>query len=171
MRVRPDPRHLLAAALGSLVGVLVLAACGTDAKGIEACREIESARCEATLACDATEAQVTYCIDLYRDQCLHGIRSGTEPGADATARCVEAIGAVAACARANAASMADCPAEPLVAGVDPVSLSPCVVITRRPEQLLDCAFVVPPPDAGTTPPADAGDASDASDASDDAATN
>ena len=160
MRVRLDPRHLLIAALGSLVGII--AACGTDAVGIEACREIETARCEATQACGATEAAVTYCIDLYRDQCLHGIASGAEPSKDATARCVEAVGAVAACARAGAASMADCPAEPLIAGVDPVSLKPCDVITRKPEQLADCAFVVPTesqPDAGS-PPADAGDASD-----------
>ncbi|MDI1447714.1 hypothetical protein [Polyangium sp. 6x1] len=162
MRVRPTPRHLLAAAFGLLVGSAA-SACGTSSVGLDACREIESARCEATQACGATEAEATYCIDLYRDQCLHGLQSGVEPGADATARCVEAVRAVAACARAGAASMADCPAEPLVAGADPAAITPCTVITRKPERLADCAFVAKPEDAGTTPPAtpDAGDASDA----------
>ncbi|MRG90649.1 hypothetical protein [Polyangium spumosum] len=164
MRVRPDPRHLLAATLGLLLGNAT-GACSTDAVGIEACREIETARCEALPACGATEAEAAYCIDLYRDQCLHGIRSGQEPGSDATARCVEAVGAVAACARAGAASMADCPAEPLITGADPVGITPCAIITRSPERLADCAFVAPPEDAGTTPPdtSDAGDAGDATD--------
>ncbi|MDI1478789.1 hypothetical protein [Polyangium sp. y55x31] len=161
MRVRRKPRHLLAAVLGVLAGS-VASACGTDAVGIDACREIETARCEALPACGGTEAEATYCIDLYRDQCLHGIQSGVEPGADATARCVEAVRAVAACARAGAASMADCPAEPLVAAADPAAITPCVVITRRPEQLADCAFVASTADAGATPPAT--DASDGGDA-------
>ncbi|HVK62993.1 MAG TPA: hypothetical protein VM694_00880 [Polyangium sp.] len=162
MRVRPELRHLLAAAFGLLV-VSAASACGTDAVGIDACREIESARCEATQACGATEAEATYCIDLYRDQCLHGFQSGQEPGTDATARCVEAVRAVAACARAGAASMADCPAEPLVAAADPAAITPCVIITRKPEQLADCAFVAKAADAGTTTLSmnDAGDASDA----------
>jgi hypothetical protein len=167
VRVRPHPRHLLAAALGLLLGG-VASGCSTDAVGIEACREIETARCEATQACGATEAEATYCIAIYRDQCLHGIQNDAGPATSDTTKCVEAVRAVATCARAGAASMADCPAEPLVAGVDPVSLTPCVVITRRPEQLADCAFVAPPPeDPDTTPATDAGDASDTGDAATD----
>ncbi|MDI3287538.1 hypothetical protein [Polyangium sp. 15x6] len=164
MRLRPGPRHLLAAALG-LLAATVASACGTDAVGIDACREIETARCEATQACGATEAEATFCINLYRDQCLHGIQNDVEPSADATARCVEAVRAVAACARAGAATMADCPAEPLIAAADPAAIAPCLVITRKPEQLADCAFVVKPVDAGTTTPAtpDAGDGGDAAD--------
>lgn len=159
MRLRFEARHLLAVVLGVFAGSAA-SACGTDAVGIDACREIETARCEALQACGGTETQSTYCIDLYRDQCLHGIQSGVEPGADATARCVEAVQAVAACARAGAATMADCPAEPLVASADPAAIAPCLVITRKPEQLADCAFVASTADAGATPPAttDGGDA-------------
>ncbi len=156
------------ALLASAVGLLLASAtgaCGADAVGVEACRQIESARCEATAACGASASEVAYCLDVYRDQCLHGLRSGaTEPGTDATTRCVEAIGAVAACARAGATSMEACPAEPLVASATPVSFTPCTVLTRSPEVLADCAFVAPPEDAGTPPDptSDAGADGDAS---------
>ncbi|WP_437971706.1 hypothetical protein WMF04_21415 [Sorangium sp. So ce260] len=135
---------------------LATQSCGNDAVGIDACRKIEAARCEAAAACpdwvgsaDADE-RVKACVEFTWDQCLHGIandgtggdnRAAAEPKDDQVKACVDAVGAARKCAGDKVASMAECSAAPLAAGVDG-AISPCDVITRKAHALEACAFVV-----------------------------
>jgi hypothetical protein len=157
----PSYPHTLAAlaALGALLGVaasLSLPACGTDAAGVEACREIETARCEAAAACGYTAEQITICKDFYKDQCLHGIENaGYEPSTSDIEACVAAVNQVRACAERGAGTMVDCPEAALLPGSD-ASLTPCVILTDKVHLLTACAFVSAPTDAGT-PTTDGGD--------------
>jgi len=109
---------------------------------MEACRTIETARRDATTACGVSEADSQYCVAFYRDQCLHGMaNTHADLSANATNACVEAIRAVAGCARTGAMSMAQCPTIALVAGKDPASVLPCAIIKRTPDVLSACAFL------------------------------
>jgi len=141
-----------------------LAHCGSDAVGIDACRQIEEARCEAARTCglprtgtppgSVTDEQVESCKLFYRDQCLHGIQNDqTETTEADTQQCVAAVNAATACAQSGAADMSACPGAPLATGADP-AVAPCTIITSAVEKLAACAFVVRPnvPDAGTTTP-------------------
>ena len=73
-------------------------ACGTSAKGTDACRAIESARCDkrAQTGCDPTFA-VTYgdaasCAHFYDAQCGRGLQDGTrDPTKAELDRCIAAI--------------------------------------------------------------------------------
>jgi hypothetical protein len=86
-------------ALAAPVAVVVTA-CGTDAIGIDACRQIETARCKQAPACNISLAQpvhrdspttdVDACIRYYHDACLHGLSTG-DPGAPTVQACVDAI--------------------------------------------------------------------------------
>jgi hypothetical protein len=131
--------------------------CGTDAVGIDACRQVETARCEATRSCGATDDEVTSCSLYYRDACLHGIENATRPPTDAdTKGCVAAVNAVRACADAKVTTIAGCTATPLadganvcVPGTANANLSPCQVIHDCAHILAACAFAVgPKSDAG-----------------------
>ncbi|WP_437291544.1 hypothetical protein [Sorangium sp. So ce406] len=146
------------AAAGLLgLGAVILAAqsCGNDAVGVDACRRIETARCEAAAVCPewvgtaSADERVKTCVEFYWDQCLHGIKGVTtstgtgaalaEPADAQVQACVDAVGATRACASDKVASMAECAAE-LAAGEDG-SISPCDVITQRAHALEACAFV------------------------------
>jgi hypothetical protein len=83
-------------ALALAVGV-ALGACNTGAVAVSECREIESARCEASRTCGTVE-DVEACERFYRDQCLHGISGPEAPTAEAQSSCVEAIQKAGACA-------------------------------------------------------------------------
>ncbi|WP_437693402.1 hypothetical protein [Sorangium sp. So ce176] len=138
-------------------GAVILAAqsCGNDAVGVDACRRIETARCEAAAVCPewvgtaSADERVKTCVEFYWDQCLHGIKGVTtstgtgaalaEPAEAQVQACVDAVGATRACASDKVASMAECSAE-LADGEDG-SLSPCGVITERAHALEACAFV------------------------------
>jgi len=76
---------------------LLAGACTTGAIGISQCREIEYARCEASVACGVVN-DVDACKRFYRDQCLHGIAGPTLPSTDEQSDCVEAIEQAGACA-------------------------------------------------------------------------
>jgi hypothetical protein len=75
------------------------AACGTDAVGVDACRQIESARCQQAPGCNIslqppyhqTGTDVDACIRFYDSACLHGLASGNDPGQTALNACVKAI--------------------------------------------------------------------------------
>ncbi|MGH7284413.1 MAG: hypothetical protein ACRELY_23045 [Polyangiaceae bacterium] len=89
-------RRLLAALFALLV-VAVYAACGTDAQGVETCRKIETARCQAAPGCKVSLANpphpsddVQGCIDFYHDACLHGLEVN-DPGGPMADGCVKAI--------------------------------------------------------------------------------
>lgn len=140
------------AAAGALLGSaasLSLPGCGTDASGVEACRQIETARCEAAAACGYTSEQVTLCKEFYRDQCLHGIENADyEPSASDVEGCIAAVNQVRACAERGVGTMVDCPEAPLTPG-SAASLTPCAILTDKAHLLAACAFVSTPADAGT----------------------
>ena len=87
-------------ALAAPVAVVV-GACGTDAIGIDTCRQIEEARCRQAPGCnidltrpvhrDSPKTDVDACIRYYHDACLHGIATNTDPGAPSVKACVDAI--------------------------------------------------------------------------------
>lgn len=131
-----------------LVGMLALGGtgCSTDAVGVDACRLIESARCDAAPTCEGdpdssgivTEVQVENCKTFYRDHCLVGIENDqAEPDGDDVTDCVEAIGKVAKCQTDKVETMADCDVEVESGGSD---LSPCGAMAE-PELITACAFV------------------------------
>ncbi len=81
---------------------VVASACGTDAIGLETCRQVEEARCRQAPNCpafdlgqpvhrDTPKTNVDACIRYYNDACLHGLATNTDPGAPATKACVDAI--------------------------------------------------------------------------------
>lgn len=160
---------LLGAALGLAHG-----GCGTDAKGIEACRKIEAQRCELAPTCAAyakahdltviaTPDDVTRCQEFFHDQCLNGIENAgeqaREPNDAEASACAAALRAVAKCA--GAATLEGCADVTLVSGIEPESVSACGVLLGAAyptpgnligvEALAACAFVKAPAlDAGTT---------------------
>ncbi|WP_394828848.1 hypothetical protein [Pendulispora albinea] len=94
-----------AAVAASVVGLVVVAACGTDPSGVESCRRIEEARCRKAPECPDTAGidlnrpvpngsgtgdKVESCILWYRDACLHGLTVG-DPGAVQVDACIDAI--------------------------------------------------------------------------------
>ena len=153
-RLRPLLGLLLSTSLaaGALFVGLTPAGCGTDAVGVDACRTIENARCEAATACGFTEEKVQACVLFYRDQCLHGVANADagEPATASTDACVAAVNATAACAKSGAKSIAGCAGAALITGGD-ATLTPCVVLQERVEILAACAFAtaLPVVDAGT----------------------
>jgi hypothetical protein len=91
------PRWLETVALAALP--LAVAGCGTDAVGIQACRQIQAARCQQASPCGITlqppyhssGTDVEACVRFYDDACFHGLASGTDPGPIAVNACVAAI--------------------------------------------------------------------------------
>jgi len=77
---------------------LAAAACGTDATGVDACRQIEEARCRQAPACGVrleppyrtSGDDVDACIRFYDTACLHGLEA-PDPGTTAVQACVKAI--------------------------------------------------------------------------------
>ncbi|WP_437538422.1 hypothetical protein WME79_20905 [Sorangium sp. So ce726] len=161
--VRRSSAPWVAAALLGLGAVTLITApsCGNDAVGVDACRRIEQARCEAAAVCPEwigsgdAEERVNTCIEFYWDQCLHGIQNGAgggqaaeDPKTTQVDACVAAVGEARACASAKVASMAECSASPLAEGVDR-AITPCKVITAQAEALEACAFVAAPNGGGS----------------------
>ncbi len=89
---------LLALAVAAATAPLA-AACGTDAVGVDACRQIEDARCQQAPSCNISlqppyhqaGSDVDACIRYYDTACLHGLASGNDPGQTAVNTCVQAI--------------------------------------------------------------------------------
>ena len=95
------PVRLLVVA-GCLIGMAAVFACGTDPVAVDACRQIEYARCENANTCgidlsvpthpgDSPNLDVGACKRFYDDQCLHGMNISSDPGATKTQACVDAI--------------------------------------------------------------------------------
>ncbi len=120
-------------------------ACGTEAVSPDGCRTIENARCEqAASSCpDLGVRDVDSCQRFYRDQCLRGFARADDPGSPAIEACVRAIEGAGECARAGVATAAECGRYQEVQAA-----SPCEVI-RFPERVAECAFLAPPPSAGS----------------------
>lgn len=74
-----------------VVGVALLG-CSTKAVGINECRDVEKARCEASVPCGIVdEDEVEACQRFYDDHCLHGMTGKEEPSADEHRACLELI--------------------------------------------------------------------------------
>jgi len=120
--------------------------CGTDAKGVDDCRDIEEARCSADKNCGVVK-DVTECQNFYRDQCLHGLPVNS-PGSAAIKLCVATIHAAGVCAlegmdTAPSACSAGNPSAM-------TSAQTTCQIVANPEKTQECAFLMPSMDAGTT---------------------
>jgi hypothetical protein len=123
----------------ALVAALALPlACSSGAVGVDACKQVEHARCQAAAACGVSleppyhtaGSDVDACIRFYDVACLHGLVSGSDPGPAAVSACVAAISG-----------------HPCTSGKPNLVLSP--------EQDPACTWLVPPV---TTPAADASEA-------------
>jgi hypothetical protein len=121
-------RRLLVAGFAAVFVALGAGACGTDAFGIEACRQIEEARCRNAPNCGGDfnlglpphqDSDVGSCIRYYRDACLHGLTTPPDPGAVAVKACVDAI------------NEGDC------------------AVIKKPETHPKCSFLIPPPPPAT----------------------
>ena len=129
--------------------------CGTDAKGVDDCRDIEQARCAAAKNCGIVE-DVEECQRFYRDQCLHGLAVALPASGKVTA-CVQTINQAGMCALGDAGTeLRDCMGE--VTGSAPGAKKACDLV-RSPELATECSFLAPDADAGTS----SGGASSASD--------
>lgn len=139
---------LLALWLGA-AGLVAAAACGTSAVDVQACKDIEDARCVA--AADAPicgidlstpphndKNDATACIRFYETQCLHGLATTVAPGTSAVSTCVAAIKAGGEAARGG--NDAGC------------------AIVKAPQNDPACSFLTPPAqvDAGTDSGTDSG---------------
>lgn len=146
-------------AFGQLVLIVPLA-CGTDAVGVDACRDVEYARCEAAEHCGLIE-DVSDCRRFYHDHCLHGVRLEEPPGSVAVRNCVEAIRAAGECAEEEGPRTA--PAQCGSRALRSAAASRVCDVVSEPERAPACAFLnVEPMDDDED--SDASDATDAEDA-------
>jgi len=137
-------------------------ACGTDAVGVEDCRDIELARCEAGQACGIVD-DVAACKRFYRDHCLHGLALADEPSARAVQACVKSIETAGGCAKSAGPDtlVPDCANLTQAA----TGLEKACDVVSAPEEIFECEFLAPKarpaptPDAAAEAPSDTGDAS------------
>ena len=148
MRSRLRPRRIVVLTLTVLgmAALFTLSGCGTDPVNPDGCQSIEEARCVAAPACPGFGADfdVEACKRFYRDQCLHGLASETDPGEPRIEQCVQAIDLAGECA-ANGATPCD------IGSGTGETANPCDVI-ESPHKFLECDFLVEAPvgaDAGT----------------------
>jgi hypothetical protein len=150
------PLALLRLSRGVAALALAVAGCSTDAVGIDACRTIESARCDAAPACEgtpdafgvATETEVENCKTFYRDHCLVGLENTDgEPDTDDVESCVATIEKLAKCGRDGVETLADCDVAVASGLPDDVlpPATPCEALAS-PETLAACDFVAAEPD-------------------------
>ena len=107
--------------------------CGTDAKGIEDCRDIEHARCAAAAPCGIV-SDVDECQRFYRDHCLHGLPLAP-PQRALVDQCVSDIEKLGACVTADHEAKArDC-------DVATSGVSRACEAVQFPEKVNSCAFL------------------------------
>lgn len=103
VRLRKRARQFVLAALPfGLVGFL---GCNTGAIGIAECRQLETARCDASFACGEV-TDVAGCKRYVRDHCLHGIAGPSVPRADQQRDCLALITESGKCAEDDVAMKA-----------------------------------------------------------------
>ncbi|MEO9235608.1 MAG: hypothetical protein ABI421_19870 [Polyangiaceae bacterium] len=131
----------------SVFAVALYAACGSDATGIDACRQIETARCQAAPACGISLSTppsvsdgVDGCISFYKDACLHGLEV-SDPGTPAVTACIKAI--------------------------QTKSDNQCLWV-QFPQTAKECAWLTPPPDGSDASVSTVADSSVVVDAATDA---
>ena len=117
--------------------------CGTEAQGINDCREIEQTRCEAAKSCGLI-SDVPACQRFYRDQCLHGLPV-SPPTSTQLKDCVTTIRAAGQCAGGDPnVLLRDC--DPAVTQGARV-LTACGLV-QQPEKSVECSFLTPGEDGG-----------------------
>jgi len=150
--------------LAGLFALTTPSGCGPDPVGVEDCRQIEQARCEAGKKCGIV-SDVAACQRFYRDHCLHGFSLDEAPSNRVVTGCVDAIRAAGDCASTNGA---DSQASDCFPGAAPAeSMSVCDAI-GTPEQLPACRFLVAEP--ANTPDASGGSAGAAPDGGEESGT-
>ncbi len=140
-------RHVLTALVSATCSFVLVSgvSCGTDAVGVDDCRKIEEARCEAATHCegDLQVDDVDACKRYYRDHCLHGLAVDQAPGDPTVNRCVSAIEAAGNCAADDPnVSAAACAREALALdepGDERIETA-CDVV-RYPELIPECDFL------------------------------
>jgi hypothetical protein len=119
--------------------------CGTDAKGVDDCRDIEEARCSAAPSCGLL-SDVDECKRFYRDQCLHGL-AVSPPSGSVLKSCVATITNAGLCAMGDAGTeLSDC--TPPVSSSAPGAETACDIV-NNPEKAVECSFLAPGADAGS----------------------
>ena len=119
--------------------------CSTDAQGIDDCRAIEQARCEAAKECGFV-SDVPACQLFYRDQCLHGLPVSS-PGSVVVQECVATIRAAGVCVQqADGADQLLRNCQPKVTEGARV-LTACNLV-KEPEKSAECSFLTPDADGG-----------------------
>jgi hypothetical protein len=143
-------KNLVYATISAVAAFLLTSSsgCGTDAKGIDDCRDIERARCQAAAPCGIV-TDVEECQRYYRDHCLHGLAVESPPR-NLVDECVGMINRAGTCVTNLGADppLSECP------GVTRHSvLTPTVCdLIRYPERADECSFLqtvpLPEPAAG-----------------------
>jgi hypothetical protein len=135
-------RRLTAALLSTLGAFALAAGCGSDATGVDECRDIEEARCEAGKPCGLVD-DVEGCKRFYRDQCLHGLSSGEKPGKPVVDDCVNAIKRAGDCAAAGFVDLVEC-VDPLIPPTTGTALTKVCDVVKKPEKIIECDFLYKP---------------------------
>jgi hypothetical protein len=117
-----------------------ISGCGTDAVGVERCRRVELARCDAAEAC-GTVSDATACRRFYYDQCLHGLPV-SDPGVSAANACGAMLERATACVAEQGAeaALADCASA--VTEESTLATSVCELVST-PELAAECRFLDP----------------------------
>lgn len=166
-------RRVTAALFSTLAAFALAAGCGSDATGVDECRDIEEARCEAGKPCGLVE-DVEACKRFYRDQCLHGLASGEKPGKPVVDECVAAIQRAGACRQAGHELLSECDTDPQLV-TEGTSLTKVCDVVKKPEKIIECDFLYKPvelPDAAPEATTDdgGGDTGSTDDAESDSTT-
>lgn len=130
-------------AFTAIAAGVVYPACSTKAVGVDECRRIEYARCEAAPNCPAqfSVTDVEQCKLFYRDHCLHGLGVSAAPSGNAVKNCIVAIQDLATCAAefdGAAALLANCATE--VTTTNPKITKACKLLAA-PEAIAECSFL------------------------------
>ncbi len=144
-----SPLRLVATTcLSAIATFLVISAagCGTKAVGINDCREIEEARCEAAIHCEdqIPVDDVEACKRFYRDQCLHGLATEEDPSSSAVRDCVAAITGAGRCAEESGADtlITECDgSDELKQWFDAKRVETVCDVIERPQYIAACYFL------------------------------
>jgi hypothetical protein len=137
-------KNLTLGAISALAAFVLAssAGCGTDAKGIEDCRDIELARCEAAGPCGIV-TDIAECKRYYRDHCLHGLAVDSPPR-NLVDECVAMVKRAGQCAQANGPDTALDYCPELVTRHAIQATTACDIV-HFPERADECSFLLPVP--------------------------
>lgn len=123
--------------MGTFIATAAHPACNTNAIGVEDCRQIEYARCDAALHCSSQFAvdDPAECKRFYRDHCLHGMAAPAN--ANDVKSCIRTIEQLGACAKDNGPK-----SEAATCGANYADTKQTVcALLAAPEVLVACAFL------------------------------